>query len=109
MGNRQEALELILHKLKDISRAIDFCKEQNDTDLWMMLINYSLDKPDFITVLLHNIGTHVDPTILVRKIKNGLHIPGLRDSLVRILQDYNLQVRCELLRIGPMCWLPSKL
>ena len=48
--------------------------------------------PAFITGLLHNIGTHVDPIILIQKIREGLKIPGLRDSLVKILQDYNLQV-----------------
>ncbi|OWA52572.1 Vacuolar protein sorting-associated protein 41-like protein [Hypsibius exemplaris] len=92
MGNPREALELILSQLKDITRAIDFCKEQNDNDLWMILIDYALDKPQFITNLLHNIGTHVDPSILIRRIKLGLQIPGLRDSLVCILQDYNLQI-----------------
>ena len=46
----------------------------------------------FIKVLLHNIGTHVDPIILIDKIKEGMEIEGLRDSLVKILQDYHLQV-----------------
>ena len=92
MGNLKEALELILNKLNDIEWAVNFCKEQNDSDLWMIMIGHSLDKPTFITTLLHNIGTHVDPSILIRRIKNGLQIPGLRDSLVRILQDYHLQV-----------------
>lgn len=49
---------------------------------------------DFITGLLNNIGTHVDPIILIRQIQTGMEIPGLRDSLVKILQDYNLQVEC---------------
>lgn len=92
MGSRRKALELILQRLKNITQAIEFCKEFNEIDLWMFLINYSMDKPDFITALLHNIGTHVDPSILIRRIKLGLPIPDLRDSLVRILQDYNLQV-----------------
>lgn len=46
----------------------------------------------FITVLLQNIGTHVDPIMLIQKIPNGMEIPGLRDSLVKILHDYTLQV-----------------
>ncbi len=46
----------------------------------------------FITGLLQNIGTHVDPIILIQRIREGMEIPGLRDSLVKILQDYNLQV-----------------
>lgn len=48
--------------------------------------------PAFITGLLNNIGTHVDPILLIHRIKEGMEIPNLRDSLVKILQDYNLQV-----------------
>jgi len=54
-----------------------------------------MDKPDYINVLLCSIGTHVDPQILVRKIENGMEIPGLRDSLVKIMQDYGLQVALQ--------------
>uniref|UniRef100_A0A5F8HDC8 VPS41 subunit of HOPS complex n=1 Tax=Monodelphis domestica TaxID=13616 RepID=A0A5F8HDC8_MONDO len=53
--------------------------------------------PAFITGLLNNIGTHVDPILLIHRIKEGMEIPNLRDSLVKILQDYNLQI---LLREG---------
>ena len=49
----------------------------------------------FITGLLQNIGTHVDPIVLIQQIRTGMEIPGLRDSLVKILQDYNLQVTGE--------------
>ena len=34
----------------------------------------------------------MDPVRLITQIDEGLTIPGLRDSLVKILQDYNLQV-----------------
>ena len=47
---------------------------------------------EFINVLLRNIGTHVDPRLLIQKIEYGTEVPGLRDSLVKILHDYNLQV-----------------
>ncbi|ELU13950.1 hypothetical protein CAPTEDRAFT_174173 [Capitella teleta] len=92
MGNTKQALHLITNELRDVDQAIDFCKEHNDQELWQDLINYSIDKPSFITGLLHNIGTHVDPIILIQKIQDGMQIPGLRDSLVRILQDFNLQM-----------------
>ena len=62
-------------------------------DLWHDLIDFSIDKPYFVNVLLNNIGTHVDPTHLIQKIENGREIPGLRDSLVQIMNDYHLQVR----------------
>ena len=89
--------ELIEHRdfviqLTDIGRAVEFCKEHDDEELWTSLIDYSIDKPYFVHVLLHNIGTHVDPTVLIRKIEDGVEIPGLRDSLVQIMLDYRLQV-----------------
>ncbi|XP_060554893.1 vacuolar protein sorting-associated protein 41 homolog isoform X2 [Ruditapes philippinarum] len=91
-GDMKTALKIIVDELHDVDQAIEFCKEHNDTELWEDLIQYSLDKPNFITGLLNNIGTHVDPIILIRRIQTGMEIPELRDSLVKILQDYNLQI-----------------
>jgi len=95
MGNTRSALSLIITELSDIEQAVEFCKEHDDAELWSVLINYSLDKPIFINFLLNNIGTHVDPRILVEKIKEDMNIPGLRDSLIQIMRDYNLQVSLQ--------------
>nr|XP_022306822.1 vacuolar protein sorting-associated protein 41 homolog isoform X4 [Crassostrea virginica] len=92
MGDLKKALSLITTRLKDVDQAIEFCKDKNDEELWADLIKFSIDKPTFIKGLLHNIGTHVDPIRLIPQIQNGMEIPGLRDSLVKILQDYNLQM-----------------
>lgn len=97
MGNCRRALQMIMEELEDVDKAIEFAKEQDDSELWEDLISYSIDKPPFITGLLNNIGTHVDPILLIHRIKEGMEIPNLRDSLVKILQDYNLQI---LLREG---------
>ncbi|KAB0375877.1 hypothetical protein FD755_012520, partial [Muntiacus reevesi] len=97
MGNSRSALKMIMEELHDVDKAIEFAKEQDDAELWEDLILYSIDKPPFITGLLNNIGTHVDPILLIHRIKEGMEIPNLRDSLVKILQDYNLQI---LLREG---------
>ncbi|EMP36793.1 Vacuolar protein sorting-associated protein 41 like protein [Chelonia mydas] len=97
MGNSRSALKMIMEELNDVDKAIEFAKEQDDGELWEDLILYSIDKPPFITGLLNNIGTHVDPILLIHRIKEGMEIPNLRDSLVKILQDYNLQI---LLREG---------
>jgi len=91
MGNNSRALSLITDHDNNITRAVKFCKEQNDDDLWDELIDKSLNKPEFIRKLLENIGTHVDPIKLIRKIPYGMEIPGLRDALVKILQDYSMQ------------------
>lgn len=63
------------------------CRNASSHDLPLALF------PAFITGLLNNIGTHVDPILLIHRIKEGMEIPNLRDSLVKILQDYNLQVQ----------------
>ncbi|XP_070565310.1 vacuolar protein sorting-associated protein 41 homolog [Ptychodera flava] len=92
MGNTKQALQLITEELHDVDQAIEFAKEHDDEELWEDLIMYSMDKPKFITGLLRSIGTHVDPILLIRRIRERMEIPGLRDSLVKILQDYNLQI-----------------
>jgi len=45
MGNVKQALELITTRLKDVNQAIEFCKEQNEPELWDDLISYSINKP----------------------------------------------------------------
>ena len=53
MGNTRAALELIMRELVDVEQAVQFCKEQDDEELWGDLITCSLDKPPFIIVLLN--------------------------------------------------------
>ncbi|GAA5908809.1 Vps41p [Sporobolomyces salmoneus] len=92
MGDNKRALNLIIERLGDVQRAIDFAKEQNDNDLWEDLLRYSETKPRFIRGLLENVGAEIDPLRLIRRIKNGLEIPGLKPALIKILQDFNLQL-----------------
>nr|NP_001071945.1 zinc finger protein [Ciona intestinalis]BAE93330.1 zinc finger protein [Ciona intestinalis] len=91
MGNASGALALITQNEENVGRAVEFCKEQNDSELWLELINRSIHKPEYIRGLLENIGTHVDPIILIRRIPSSMEIPGLRDAIVKILQDYSMQ------------------
>ncbi|EIW51779.1 vacuolar protein sorting-associated protein 41 [Trametes versicolor FP-101664 SS1] len=92
MGNNKKALNLIIERLGDVNRAIDFAKEQHDDDLWEDLLRYSETRPPFIRGLLENVGAEIDPIRLIRRIKNGLEIPGLKGALIKILHDFNLQV-----------------
>ncbi|GAA6055511.1 hypothetical protein JCM3770_006297 [Rhodotorula araucariae] len=92
MGDNKRALNLIIERLGDVQRAIEFAKEQNDNDLWEDLLRYSETKPSFIRGLLENVGAEIDPIRLIRRIQNGLEIPGLRPALIKILQDFNLQI-----------------
>ncbi|CAG8773162.1 2961_t:CDS:2, partial [Racocetra persica] len=92
MGNNKQALMLIIERLGEVQRAIDFAKEQDDDKLWEDLLKYSLDKPPFITGLLENLGNiSIDPIKLLERIPDGLEIVGLKQALIKVLQDFNLQ------------------
>nr|XP_019538216.2 vacuolar protein sorting-associated protein 41 homolog [Aedes albopictus] len=95
MGNTREALSIIIHKLEDIQMAIDFCKEHDDMDLWNDLINESVDNPYIMTKLLDGIAGFINPEILVNKIKKGQEIPGLKNSIIKMLCGFSLQVSIQ--------------
>ncbi len=90
-GDIKRALYLIIDRLGDVSRAIAFAKEQDDPDLWEDLLTYSMDKPRFIRGLLEEVGTAIDPLTLVRRIPEGLEIPGLREGLQHMMKEHEIQ------------------
>jgi hypothetical protein len=90
-GRLTQALRLIIDHLNDVSQAIAFCKAQNDQSLWDDLLDYSMNKPRFIRGLLEEVGTAINPISLVRRIPEGLEIEGLRDSLSRMIREYEIQ------------------
>lgn len=90
-GDMKRALYLIIDRLGDVSQAISFAKEQDDPDLWEDLLDYSMDKPRFIRALLEEVGTSIDPITLVRRIPEGLEIPGLREGLKHIMKEHEIQ------------------
>lgn len=90
-GRLTQALRLIIDHLNDVSQAIAFCKTQNDQSLWDDLLDYSMNKPRFIRGLLEEVGTAINPINLVRRIPEGLEIEGLRDSLSRMIREYEIQ------------------
>lgn len=92
MGNNKKALFLIIDRIGDVQQAIEFAKEQNDDDLWEDLLQYSETRPAFIRGLLDNVGSEIDPIRLIRRIQNGLEIPNLKASIIKILQDFHLQM-----------------
>ncbi|KAF8887029.1 vacuolar assembling protein VPS41 [Gymnopilus junonius] len=113
MGNNKKALMLIIERLGDVNRAIEFAKEQSDDDLWEDLLKYSETRPAFIRGLLENVGVEISPIRLIRRIKNGLEIPGLKEALIKILQDFHLQISllegCQMILNGDSSDLSRKL
>lgn len=91
-GNGPVALQIILKELKDIQLAISFCRETGSRNLWESLIQQSRDKPDYIKGLLDHAGSDVDLKDLIDQMRTDLKVPGLRDSLCKIMQDHNIQM-----------------
>lgn len=90
-GQLKRALFLIIDELKDVSKAITFTKEQGDQGLWEDLLEYSMSRPRFISGLLSEAGMALDPITLVRRIPPGLEIEGLKDGLIKMIKEYDLQ------------------
>ncbi|KPI35883.1 uncharacterized protein AB675_10481 [Cyphellophora attinorum] len=90
-GQVKKALFLIIDELNDVSKAIEFAREQDDKDLWDDFLEYSMSRPRFIAGLLAEVGTAIDPIELVRRIPSGIEIPGLKEGLRKMLREYDLQ------------------
>lgn len=105
MGNNKQALHYITDSLKDINRAIEFCQEEDDIELWHDLITLSANEPKFIVTLLTNISTYIpDPVMLINSIPDKLVVDGLKHALIRYLDDFkiqiNIQERCKAILVG---------
>ena len=97
----KEALGLLLTKVGDVRRAIQFVEDEEDPvltkELWDDLITFSLAHRDFLTGMLDYAGLYsVElPSRLIREIPANMEIPDLRSKLVRILEDYRFQVSLQ--------------
>uniref|UniRef100_F1KSV0 Vacuolar protein sorting-associated protein 41 n=1 Tax=Ascaris suum TaxID=6253 RepID=F1KSV0_ASCSU len=94
-GNYSKALDLLINKLDRMDLAVDFCRENDDRALWEALIESTMNRPERITQLLNTAGEYISPLEVVEKIPQRMVIPGLRDSLTKILHDFELQLQMQ--------------
>src|SRR5277367_4958220 len=104
MGDNKRALTLIIEKLEDVEMVIDFVRSMGDEDLWNDLVEQAKSKPGtrhpvvkcltvaFIKGLLEHAGSILDPIKLVKSIPSGMKIEGLKESLIKIFFDNEIQV-----------------
>jgi vacuolar protein sorting-associated protein 41 len=92
MGRARQALRLIVEELGDVREAVQFCVGQADDEIWDDLINYCVLDKQRIATLLDEIGGHLNPLSVIKRIPNDVAIPGLRDKLTRIINDFMVQV-----------------
>lgn len=91
-GQTGKALQLIIGELGDVAQAIAFAKEH--PDLWNDLLDFSMGKPSFIRGLLEEVGAAAafDPIDVVRRIPEGLEIPGLKSGIQRLVREFEIQL-----------------
>lgn len=93
-GDRAAALKLLIEKIGSVAAAIEFIQthDANDMELWEYLLSESLKSADRVSELLQHVGgvEQVDPIKVIRRIPEGMHIPHLRDRLVKIISDSGL-------------------
>lgn len=93
------------------------CSTQRHDRVLYFLLGFFNDlsfiPPAFIRGLLENVGAEIDPIRLIRRIQNGLEIPGLKEALIKILQAFNLQISllegCQTILEGDSATLARKL
>lgn len=57
-------------------------------ELWRQVVLFAVDKPGFICALLkHASMEKIDPLLLLRKITPNMEIPNLKESLVNLLRN----------------------
>lgn len=101
VGQNKRALKLIIEDLKDPERAIEFVTTQKDRDLWNDLIEYSIDKPNFLRILLDKGRDAIDPITILKEIPDHIQVPGFKSILLDVFmeKDISLSISKDVLEI----------
>lgn len=96
VGETKKALMLIINKLDDPEKAINFAKHQNDKEAWDILLEYAMEKPAFIKALIEHADEQsymfYDPILILEKMPRDVKIEGLKESVTKISYNNDLNV-----------------
>lgn len=92
IGDYKNAIKLIVDQLKDPKMAINFVSNLNDQELWDFLLDYSMNKSEFIKELLINIGILINPIPVISRIPLGVEISNLQEILININKNISLDL-----------------
>jgi hypothetical protein len=70
-------------------------KEHDEHALWNQLVAHAIRKPDALTTVLRTTGSHVPPGLIIAQIPAQMRVPALRESLVKIMHDYERQIQFQ--------------
>ncbi|ETO34365.1 hypothetical protein RFI_02727, partial [Reticulomyxa filosa] len=100
MGMHDVALQVILTNIKKMERAVGYIQKHGDESLWHKLVDKTLtNAQDLIPQLLAALRSHSikqnqkDFAIdLIQRIPDDLKLAGLKDEMVKLFQEYNIEV-----------------
>ncbi|KAI9223272.1 hypothetical protein BC828DRAFT_376351 [Blastocladiella britannica] len=93
MGNHKRAMRIMMEKMGDIDRAIEYAKQQADDDVWDDLLDFAVEKPQYWDPLFRNTCDSLNPIKLLQRVPQGACIPGLRSMLRTIVHDAAVQLQ----------------
>ncbi|KAJ3444084.1 vacuolar protein sorting-associated protein 41 [Anaeramoeba flamelloides] len=93
IGDTPKALDIILSKIGDLKRAINFTQKENDSELWDQLIQFCLKDENSLSQLLDHLTVlEIDIIPIINKIPKGMKILGLKQKIMKILHESKLQI-----------------
>lgn len=102
IGHDKQALKLIIEKVGDPDEAINFVKikKNKNKELLKYLVDYSINKPVFITALIETGNELINSIDLIKKIPNESIIGNLKSHLINIMlnNDMNLLLNENILK-----------
>uniref|UniRef100_A0A8R1IQ21 Vacuolar protein sorting-associated protein 41 homolog n=1 Tax=Caenorhabditis japonica TaxID=281687 RepID=A0A8R1IQ21_CAEJA len=87
-GNHYDAVKMMVKEYGNIEKVIAYCKDQNDPDLWVHLLEVVAEFPAHFAQLIIEASNCLDPLLIMEKLPNNTDIPDLSDALEKLLLDY---------------------
>lgn len=91
IGESKKALTIIIDEFNDPKMAIEYVKSWGDMDLWDFIISYTIEKPNFIKLLLENyqlLGERYN--IVIENINDELSIIEFEDTITNTCKEVAL-------------------
>ncbi|CAI2357086.1 unnamed protein product [Caenorhabditis sp. 36 PRJEB53466] len=87
-GNHYEAVKMMVREYKNMEKVIAYCKDQNDADLWIHLLEVVTEYPSHFAQLIIEASNCLDPVLIMEKLPDDTEIPNLSEALDKLLTDY---------------------
>ncbi|CCD65714.1 Vacuolar protein sorting-associated protein 41 homolog [Caenorhabditis elegans] len=87
-GNHYDAVKMMVREYRNMEKVIDYCKDQNDPDLWIHLLGVVAEFPAHFSQLIIEASNCLDPLLIMDKLPDDSDIPNLSEALDKLLVDY---------------------